>query len=129
MKTSMYNDKTTAEEDLANSLDLIIHLRRLSNGRIVVDSIHEVIKNEIDEEDLHMNDPDKENLFHRLAVKYIFDMLMGHQYTLRPVVQFDNCRNDWIFINRPSDKYISKMMRYADGDLVSQVMEDKAWIN
>ena len=129
MKTSMYNDKTTAEEDLANSLDLIIHLRRLSNGRIVVDSIHEVIKNEIVEEDLHMNDPDKENLFHRLAVKYIFDMLMGHQYTLRPVVQFDNCRNDWIFINRPSDKYISKMMRYADGDLVSQVMEDKAWIN
>ena len=128
MKTIMYSDKATAEEDLANSLDLIVHLKRLSNGRIVVDSIHEVIRNEVSEEDLYMSDPNKENLFYRLAAKYLFDMLMGHRYTLRPIIEFDNDKEDWVCINRPSEKYISKMMRYAGADMVRQVMEDEAWI-
>lgn len=42
MKTPMYQDKNTAEEDIAGCIDLIIHLSRLDTGRIVVDSIQEV---------------------------------------------------------------------------------------
>ena len=75
-----------------------------------------------------MSDPNKENLFYRLAAKYLFDMLMGHRYTLRPIIEFDNDKEDWVCINRPSEKYISKMMRYAGADMVRQVMEDEAWI-
>ena len=44
----MYNDKNTAEEDIAGSIDLIIHLGRLKDGRIKVMSIHEIC---IDRED------------------------------------------------------------------------------
>lgn len=128
MKTSMYTDKATAEEDLANSLDLIVHLKRLPEGRIVVDSVHEVIGNDISSEELCMNNPDAEELFYKLASKYLFDMLMGHRYTLRPIVVFDNNKEDWVCVNKPSEKYVKKMMRYAGMEMIEQFMEDEAWI-
>lgn len=127
MKTSMYTDKATAEEDLANSLDLIVHLKRLLDGRIVVDSVHEVIENEVNREELCMSNPDKENLFYKLAGKYLFDMLMGHKYTLSPIVVFDTSKEDWVCVNKPSEKYINKMRRYADLDMLQQFMEDEEW--
>lgn len=127
MKTSMYNDKSTAEEDLANSIDMIIHLRRLDCGRIVVDSIHEVVCNDITPEMFDMKTPDKKTLFYELAGRYLYDMIMGHRYSLRPIIRFDNHLHDWICENKPSEKYINKMMRYAGREMVSRVVEDLTW--
>ena len=107
---------------------MIVHLKRLPEGRIVVDSVHEVIGNDISSEELCMNNPDAEELFYKLASKYLFDMLMGHRYTLRPIVVFDNNKEDWVCVNKPSEKYVKKMMRYAGMEMIEQFMEDEAWI-
>lgn len=127
MKTSMYTDKTTAEEDLANSLDLIIHLKRLANGRIVVASVHEVVANEVTREELCIDNPDKEYLFYNLASKYLFDMLMGHRYSLRTIAEFDDASEKWVYKNKPTERYVNKMTRYAGADLARQVTEDEIW--
>ena len=127
MKTSMYNDKATAEEDLANSIDLIIHLKRLENGRIVVESIHEVINNEVTEEMFDIKQSNQQSLFYELAVKYLYDTIMGHKYSLIPIIKFDDSIQDWICLNKPSAKYIEKMKRYAGEEMVCQVLEDKKW--
>lgn len=97
MKTPMYHDKNTAEEDIAGCIDLIIHLKRLASGRIVVDSIHEVYSDTSWKEKLifeelmsnkNVNLDDKESaslLLMKFGIQYLGNLIAGKQYSLRPI--------------------------------------------
>lgn len=128
----MYQDKNTAEEDIAGCIDLIIHLSRLETGRIVVDSIHEVCSDLSWKEPIHgdlglpENDCDlKESellriLLMRLGVRYIGSLLAGKSYYLKPIFRFNKTLGEsgaWELVEAPSDQYFQKMSRYA-GDPV-----------
>ena len=123
MKTPMYKDKNTAEEDIANCIDLIIHLKRLNNGRIVVDSIHEVCCDTSSREELireqeaffhsgSEHEKDQVTLqFMNLGIMYMSNLLVGKNYTLRTLFRFNG--HSWNTVDSPSEKYLNKMSRYA----------------
>lgn len=157
LKTPMYKDKNTAEEDIAGCIDLIIHLGRLSNGRIVVESIHEVFFNDIwkneylNERCLSEYKEEKEE-YHtmqktlmKLGIRYLQSMILGKQYTLRPIFVFNKergegglcegvgtrneeqvCKNHsndgtWEIVNVPSEQYFNKMSRYAGEKFTEEI--------
>lgn len=122
LRTSMYNDKNTAEEDIAGSIDLIIHLGRLKDGRIKVMSIHEIC---IDREDCEFGSNvddmrEMEKKLYILGIKALKDLVLGRRYHLREIVCYDMEREDWVFVEPPSDFYLDKLARYAS----SEVMEE-----
>ena len=137
MKTPMYNDKCTAEEDIANSLDLIIHLRRLASGRIVVDSVYEVYsddawKNQIinhsfDSEYGTRTAEDRrilEQTLMKLGIAYLQGLILGKQYTLRPIFRFQEglaSNGDWQIVSAPSERYFHKMSRYNGAENTRQM--------
>ncbi len=126
LRTDMYNSMSTAEEDIAGSIDLIIHLSRLKNGRIVVDSINEIYLEKdyefnidnIDTEDMR----NMKKLLVHLGIKALQNLVLGRRYCLRELISFDRDNNDWVIKNCPSPKYIRKMSRYAPDDLIQKVM-------
>ena len=135
MKTPMYHDKNTAEEDIASCIDLIIHLKRLNSGRIVVDSIHEVFSDtawreeyvkkdlRISKEELLNNNAEQQKdfmitEFMNLGIKYFSNLMAGRQYMLRTLFRYkgrncDNEESEWECPETPSEKYLNKMSRYA----------------
>ena len=136
MKTPMYHDKNTAEEDIAGCIDLIIHLKRLNNGRIVVDSIHEVFfdmswREEYLQENIDLKrgiDSNDKSMFSgylmKLGIQYLRNMLVGKQYILKPIFKF---RNDigkdgaWEAVESPSEQYFHKMSRYAGEQFTNDI--------
>ena len=137
MKTPMYNDKCTAEEDIASSLDLIIHLRRLTSGRIVVDSVYEVYsddawKNQIlnpqFDYEYETGTGEKghilEQMLMKLGIAYLRGLILGKQYTLRPIFQFREelaGEGDWQISSSPSERYFHKMSRYNGEEKTRQM--------
>lgn len=92
--SGLYSDDDRAEEELARSLDLIIHLRRhrYDPGRIVLDRLVQV----------DVREPDDETLVH------------GRPYTLRTLVRFDDEQDCWVRQGLPSAEYVEKICRYVD---------------
>ena len=138
MKTPMYHDKNTAEEDIAGCIDLIIHLKRLASGRIVVDSIHEVYSDTSWKEKLifeelmsnkNVNLDDKESaslLLMKFGIQYLGNLIAGKQYSLRPIFCFDKAAGEegaWKIIEPPSEQYFQKMCRYTGEEYTEQIRE------
>ena len=123
MKTPMYHDKNTAEEDIASCIDLIIHLKRLNSGRIVVDSINEVFSDNAwkDEFCTECIEKQKDLLtleFMNLGIKYFRSLMAGRQYMLRTLFKYkgEDCEGkefEWEIREAPSEQYFNKMSRYA----------------
>ena len=126
MKTPMYHDKSTAEEDIAGCIDLIIHLKRLNTGRIVVDSIHEVyFDNSWREEYINEELIGKDKNFVKmqlmsLGVKYLNNLMAGKQYKLKTLFKFQE-NNGWQRPEKPSEQYLNKMSRYAGKEAVKKI--------
>ena len=126
MKTPMYHDKNTAEEDIAGCIDLIIHLKRLETGRIVVDSIHEVysdtcwkeayLREKIEKSINFENKEAPSQILMKLGIQYLENLLLGRQYLLKPIFQFhrtEGKQGSWKIVGTPSEQYFQKMCRYA----------------
>lgn len=123
MKTPMYKDKNTAEEDIADCIDLIIHLKRLNTGRIVVDSIHEVYcdtsgrDDYLKEQEAIYRKASTETkdvamlYFMKLGIEYMSNLLSGKNYLLKKLFEFKE--DGWHMIECPSECYLDKMSRYA----------------
>ncbi len=134
MKTPMYHDKNTAEEDISNCIDLIIHLKRLKSGRIVVDSIHEVFsdaswRDEYVKKDLSIKGKQqKDSLmmeFMDLGIKYFSSLMAGKQYMLKTLFKYkENAEeegSEWEISEAPSEHYLNKMSRYAGEDYTEEI--------
>ena len=136
MKTPMYQDKNTAEEDIAGCIDLIIHLSRLDTGRIVVDRIHEVCSDlswkesilynlGMSENDCDLKESERlRTLLMRLGVRYIGSLLAGRSYYLKPIFRFNKTLGEsgaWELLEAPSDQYFQKMSRYAGDQATEQI--------
>lgn len=119
MKTPMYQDKSTAEEDIAGCIDLIIHLKRLISGRIVVDSIHEVYLDKSRREEYiqkHFAKRDSQYVMQELAelgIEYLTGLMAGRQYRLKTLFEFCEEKDLWVMTEKPSEQYLKKMSRYA----------------
>lgn len=119
MKTPMYQDKSTAEEDIAGCIDLIIHLKRLVSGRIVVDSIHEVyLDKSRREEYIQKNFAKRDSQYvmqelAQLGIEYLTELMAGRQYRLKTLFEFCEEKDLWIMPEKPSEQYLKKMSRYA----------------
>lgn len=126
MKTPMYHDKSTAEEDIAGCIDLIIHLKRLNTGRIVVDSIHEVYSNtswreEFVYEEAFKKDRDFMTMqLISLGTKYLSSLMAGKQYKLKTLFKFQEGIG-WQRPESPSEQYLNKMSRYAGKEAVKKI--------
>lgn len=136
MKTPMYRDKNTAEEEIAGCIDLIIHLKRLDSGRIVADSIHEVYMDSSWKEDykidkfalnqnLDLANKEETSLFLiKLGIQYLGNLIAGKPYSLRPIFQFQKTAGDdgaWEILEPPSEQYFQKMCRYAGEKQTEQI--------
>lgn len=122
LRTPMYNEKNTAEEDIAGSIDLIIHLGRLRDGRIKVMSVHEIYL-ERDNYEFYGDCEDYTQLKKRLitlGVKALQDLVLGRRYSLREIVVYDPEKDDWVFKERPSEYYLNKISRYAREEVIDR---------
>ncbi len=115
MRTTMYDNSKTAESDVSRALDLVIHLAKLSNGKIVVDSIVEIEHIE----DFYNIEPILDgkktervsnliNMAQLALKKYIYP----HSFRYREIIRFDREKNTWISMNLPSDKYFNKLTQH-----------------
>ncbi|QRN85587.1 Flp pilus assembly complex ATPase component TadA [Clostridia bacterium] len=95
-----------AEENLADSLDLIIHLARhpYESRRIVVEEIVEVRRKELHLEHLSLEELRRLEIIRRLDPK---------PYELRVLARYDYEQNGFVHLEPPSDTYIDKLSRYV----------------
>lgn len=95
-----------AEENLADSLDLIIHLARhpYEKRRIVVEEIVEVKRKIVSLEKLSLEELRRLEIIRRLDPK---------PYELRVLVRYDYTENRFMHLAPPSDTYIDKVSRYV----------------
>lgn len=115
MRTSMYDNSKTAESDVSRALDLVIHLAKLPNGRIIVENIVEI---EFIEDSYYIepNLIDKRtkrisNLINmaQLALK---KYLYPHSFKYREIISYDREKNIWIAKELPSTKYFEKLTQH-----------------
>ncbi|MDP4182246.1 MAG: ATPase, T2SS/T4P/T4SS family [Bacillota bacterium] len=115
MRTEMYNNSDVAEADIARGIDLVVHLAKLENGRIIVDSIVEI---EYVEQETFIA-PVEEGRFKdilynlaRMAQFAVLKYIYKKSYKYNVIIQYDREKDDWIPKNMPSSEYFSKISRY-----------------
>jgi Flp pilus assembly CpaF family ATPase len=116
MRTEMYNDASLAEADIARGLDLIIHLSKLNNGRIIVESIIEVQYVELD----YFRNPVMEGTYKEklmnlcdMAQLALQKYLYSKRYRYNQIIKFDYDNQKWITMNLPSERYFEKIGKYV----------------
>lgn len=118
LKTEMYQDRMIAEEDIAGSIDLLIHLSRLPSGRIIVEAVYELYidKPELcsaEADLLHADDRTLRRVLLRVGAQALLHKASGRQYILRPLIRYDTKGDRWNAEQPPSEQYLTKMKRYA----------------
>jgi Flp pilus assembly CpaF family ATPase len=116
MRTEMYNDASLAEADIARGLDLIIHLSKLNDGRIIVESILEVQHVELD----YFRNPVLEGSYKEklmnlcdMAQLALQKYLYSKRYRYNQIIKFDYDLQKWITMNLPSERYFEKIGKYV----------------
>ncbi len=112
MRTNMYDNSKTAERDVSRAIDLVIHLAKLPEGRIIVESIVEIeyiqnnhlIKSQLDDSRAKR----VSNLIN-MAQLALQKYLYPHTFTYRELIKYDILKDDWIVINHPSEDYFKKL--------------------
>lgn len=134
LRTEMYQNKSTAEDDISGSIDLIIHLKRIKNGNIVVQSINEIFHENIEnlnyEEIIRSGTKDEvQEILIKLAAFALQERIAGKNYTLRKLIEYDDDKNDWTIYNIPSKRYLDKMKRYVDISLIEKMNKYNEEVN
>ncbi|MCT4611766.1 MAG: ATPase, T2SS/T4P/T4SS family [Clostridia bacterium] len=126
MRTDMYNDSDIAEADIARGVDLVVHLAKLDNGRIIVENIVEVVYIPQD----HKMDPvlngtlkDKIDNLMNMTQMAISKYLYSKYYVYNEIVRFDRDKNVWIPVNLPTDAYFSKVSKYVSKETINNFKE------
>ena len=126
MRTEMYNSNDIAEADVARGLDLAIHLAKLENGRIVVESIVEIqyIEQEkyiepVVEGSLRTKLDNLVNMVQYAVLKYLHKR--NYRYNL--IVQYDRNKDCWEPVNMPSQDYFDKIGRYVSPKEIERFKE------
>lgn len=116
MRTEMYNNSDVAEADIARGLDIVVHLAKLDNGRIVVDNIVEI---EYLEQESYMS-PVEEGKFKELLYNLakmgqhaLLKFLYKRSYRYNVIVTYDRSKDRWEPLNLPSEDYFDKIGRYV----------------
>lgn len=116
MMTGIYKDAELAEADIARGLDLVIHLKKLSGGRIVVDRIVEVVYEDGDmiPEPLLIgsNSAKMSNLLDmaQLALK---KYLYRKKYRYNEIFKYDQEGDCWRIVNLPTEAYFHKLSQFV----------------
>lgn len=115
MRTEMYNNSDVAEADIARGLDIVVHLAKLANGRIVVESIVEIEYIEQETYIPPVSEGKFKDILYNLArmsqyavLKYIYKK----SYRYNVLIQYDRENDVWLPQNMPSEGYFEKVGRY-----------------
>jgi pilus assembly protein CpaF len=115
MRTEMYNNSDVAEADIARGLDIVVHLAKLANGRIVVESIVEIEYIEQETYIPPVSEGKFKDILYNLArmsqyavLKYIYKK----SYRYNVLIQYDKEKDIWLPRNMPSEEYFEKVGRY-----------------
>ncbi len=115
MRTSMYDNSKTAERDVARAIDLVIHLAKLPEGRIVVESIVEIeyVENSFFiETQLDASRAERISNLINMAQMALQKYLYPHSYKFREIIKYDRLEDRWVVVNHPSDDYFEKLTQH-----------------
>lgn len=123
MRTAMYVDSDKAEEDIARGLDLVVHLKKLKCGRIILDSIVEIvfINNEVGIEPV-LKGTLEEKIHNLIDVAQIYfsKAIYKKCYEYNEIIKYDEKTQRWIPKNLPTDAYFNKIGQYVSGDKIDE---------
>lgn len=104
-----YETKEQAVDDLIESLDLIIHLDRdqKNPNRVICTGIYEIVRSEplIISLDMSLEEMQKVILMNKHMIE---------PYKLVEIVKYDSSLDDWKFLNKPSDEYVSRITKFNE---------------
>ncbi len=126
MRTAMYNRSEIAEADAARGLDIIIHLAKLPNGRIVVENIVEVVcLNESDNVDILFDGKNSEKIANILNLVQIAlkKYLNAQTYRYNEIFRYDTSSDDWSLLNLPTEQYWYKIAKFVERKEIDQFKE------
>jgi len=123
MRTAMYVDSDKAEEDIARGLDLVVHLKKLKCGRIILDSIVEIvfINNEVGIEPV-LKGTLEEKIHNLIDVAQIYfsKAIYKKCYEYNEIIKYDEKTQRWLPKNLPTDAYFNKIGQYVSGDKIDE---------
>jgi Flp pilus assembly CpaF family ATPase len=126
MRTDMYNNEEIAEADIARGLDLIIHLAKLNNGRIVVESIVEIEyieqKNYV-EPKLDGSFKDRLSNLVNMAQLALNKYLYNKSYRYNMIFKYERDNDQWVQVDLPSEGYFEKLGNYVDKKAIQDFKE------
>lgn len=123
MRTEMYNNADVAEADISRGLDLIVHLAKHDNGRIVVDKIVELEYIETDKYIEPKIGSFKEmvtniaNIGQYALLKYLY----RKSYRYNTIISYDYQKDIWKPENMFSNEYLRKIERYVKMDEIEEL--------
>lgn len=126
MSTEMYDNSDKAEEDIARGIDLIFHLGKGKDGKIVVEQVVELCYQE-----RHLDLPvtlsgdRRERIDHllNLAQLALRKYLYPRPYVYREIIRYDREREGWQILNPLSDQYYQKLSRFIPWQELSVLKE------
>lgn len=115
METGKYDTRAAAELAVAKSLDFVPNLINLPGGRIVVESLSEVIPVDPDVlvTDLELGDgytfEQKRNKVLDLAQMYLSNKLYTKGYRVQTLIRYNRAKDDWDVVGKPSENYMQRL--------------------
>ena len=105
-----YRDRSVAEEHIASAFDFITHLERHRDNkkRIIIQSITELQPYEHDYHiQLKTEGALREIIKHTFVMlqHFIFARFFKKNYIEREIIRFDYNLDEWVILNKPSEKY------------------------
>ncbi|MCX7921397.1 MAG: CpaF/VirB11 family protein [Clostridia bacterium] len=126
MRTDMYNDFQVAEADIARGLDLIIHLAKLKDGRIVVEAIVEIEyieQNVFIEPKLEGPMRDRLSNLVNMAQQALAKYMYNKNYRYNVIMKYEREKGCWYPVNLPSEDYFEKIANYVDRKAIEEFKE------
>jgi Flp pilus assembly CpaF family ATPase len=117
MRTDMYNNGEVAESDIARGLDLVIHLAKLGDGRIIVENIVEIEYTGNDVGIVPMLEGsfvDRVSNLVNMAQVALAKYISRQSYRYNPIIKYSHEEDRWIALNKPSAAYFERISRYSD---------------
>lgn len=126
MGTDLYDQSDKAEEDIARGIDLVLHLAKLPDGRIVLDRIVEIcyVQKDVPVE-LNLSGRTDEKLSNTLNLvqlalaKYLYPKC----YQYNEILHYDRDGDCWIPVNLPSQQYFDKIQQYVSKEEIEDIKE------
>lgn len=133
MGTAMYDNSEKAEEDISRGIDLIFHLCKLKDGRIIVERVVEICYLEKNYDIPLVLEGSVEERFSNvinMAQMALSKYLYQRCYRYNEIIRFDRTNDQWIPMNLPSEHYFNKISQFVPWkeieDFRGLFMESKA---